>query len=63
MRAAGLIAGLAAALTTSGCIAVSAVRVAGDVAEGVVRTTGVVAEAGVDAVTPGDDEEEDEDRR
>lgn len=50
----------AAAAALSSCLAAAAVGAAGAVAGAAVKTTGAVVGAGVDAVTPGDDEEDDD---
>lgn len=46
------------AAALSGCLAAAAVGAAGAVAGAAIKTTGAVVGAGVDAVTPGDDEEQ-----
>ncbi|MBI1251880.1 MAG: hypothetical protein GC189_10440 [Alphaproteobacteria bacterium] len=55
MRAA---AAILLCVLTSACLAGAAIGAAGNVVEGAVKTTGAVVGAGVDAVTPGDDEED-----
>lgn len=47
-------------LFLSSCLAAAAVGAAGSVVGGTISAAGSVAGAGIDAVTPGDDEQEDE---